>query len=61
MFLAPNNRTLKTMNAARAATDADGRFKFDAPDMTYRELDGLPARSRACWLQQPQGTHRTGS
>ena len=27
----------------RALTDADGRFSFDAPDMTFRNLDGLPA------------------
>jgi hypothetical protein len=25
-------------------SDRDGRFQFDAPDMTYPELDGLPAR-----------------
>ena len=28
-----------------AETDSVGRFAFEAPDMTYTELDGLPARS----------------
>jgi hypothetical protein len=32
---------------ARAKTDAEGRYSFDAPDMMYIELDGLPAR-RSC-------------
>ena len=28
---------------ARARTDAEGRFEFYAPDMTYADLDGLPS------------------
>jgi hypothetical protein len=44
VYLAPNEPTLKTLGPVRAETDAEGRFEFDAPDMTYAELDGLPAR-----------------
>jgi beta-lactamase regulating signal transducer with metallopeptidase domain len=33
--------------AIRTGTDADGRFAFDAPDMTITDLDGLPTR-REC-------------
>ncbi len=34
----------KGAGPVRTKTDADGRFEFDASDMTYTELDGLPAR-----------------
>jgi hypothetical protein len=33
--------------AVRAETKAEGIFEFDAPDMTYNAIDGLPRR-RAC-------------
>lgn len=32
--------------AVRAETGADGRFEFDASDMTLTDLDGLPTRRR---------------
>jgi beta-lactamase regulating signal transducer with metallopeptidase domain len=39
----------------RAETDADGRFEFDAPDMTYTELDGLPARREGLLIVAKDG------
>jgi beta-lactamase regulating signal transducer with metallopeptidase domain len=44
VFIVPINGGNKEAGPVRARTDADGRFAFDAPDMTYTELDGLPAR-----------------
>jgi RNA polymerase sigma factor (sigma-70 family) len=43
IFLAPVKDPPDKL-AVRAKTDAAGRFEFDAPDMTYTEFDGLPAR-----------------
>jgi hypothetical protein len=44
IFIAPDDKTLKAIGPVRAVTDADGRFSFDAPDMTFQNLDGLPSR-----------------
>jgi protocatechuate 3,4-dioxygenase beta subunit len=53
----------------RVTTDADGRYAFDAPDMTYTELDGLPARREGLVIVSKEGHapdwfhtwgHRTG-
>jgi len=44
LFLVPNNPIPEARGPVRARTGADGRFAFDAPDMTYTEVDGLPAR-----------------
>ena len=44
IFIVPDEAKLKAIGPVRALTDADGRFSFDAPDMTFRSLDGLPAR-----------------
>jgi RNA polymerase sigma factor (sigma-70 family) len=44
VFLVPYYGEKKEAGPVRATTDADGRFEFDAPDMTYTEFDGLPAR-----------------
>ena len=38
---------IKGPGPVRAKTDAQGRFEFDAPDMTTTDLDGLPTR-RGC-------------
>ena len=42
VMIDPNGRTLTEIGPVRDVTDADGRFAFDAPDMTYNDLDGLP-------------------
>jgi beta-lactamase regulating signal transducer with metallopeptidase domain len=39
----------------RAETDADGRFDFDAPDMTYTESDGLPERREGLLIVTKDG------
>jgi beta-lactamase regulating signal transducer with metallopeptidase domain len=39
----------------RAETDADGRFEFDAPDMTDTEIDGLPARREGLLIVTKDG------
>jgi RNA polymerase sigma factor (sigma-70 family) len=44
VFIVPYHGTSKDAGPVRATTDADGGFAFDAPDMTYTEFDGLPAR-----------------
>jgi len=44
LFIAPDNPAVNEAGPVRAMSDAGGRFEFDAPDMTYTELDGLPAR-----------------
>jgi RNA polymerase sigma factor (sigma-70 family) len=44
VFIVPYYGEKKEAGPVRATTDADGRFAFDAPDMTYTSQDGLPAR-----------------
>ena len=44
-----------TLGPVRAKTDADGRFEFDAPDMTYTEIDGLPARREGLLIATKDG------
>jgi beta-lactamase regulating signal transducer with metallopeptidase domain len=39
----------------RAETGADGHFEFDAPDMTYSEFDGLPARREGLLIVTADG------
>ncbi|HET6881089.1 MAG TPA: carboxypeptidase-like regulatory domain-containing protein [Pirellulales bacterium] len=53
IFVVPLDRQFNTETTAiddaarvRAETDADGRFEFDAPDMTYTDIDGLAARRK---------------
>jgi hypothetical protein len=41
--------------AARAVTDDSGRFRFSAADMTYAELDGLPARRAGLLVAEAEG------
>jgi hypothetical protein len=44
VFIVPYYGTSKKAGPVRAWTGADGRFAFDAPDLTYTELDGLVSR-----------------
>src|SRR5262249_44421598 len=55
IFIAPDRENLKSLGAVRAETDADGRFAFVAPDMTYTELDGLPARRPGLLVATAEG------
>jgi beta-lactamase regulating signal transducer with metallopeptidase domain len=45
----------KGIGPVRAETSADGRFEFDAPDMTYAEFDGLPARLEGLLIVTAEG------
>jgi hypothetical protein len=45
VFVVPVEPALPAASGpVRAMSGADGQFEFDAPDMTFTELDGLPAR-----------------
>jgi RNA polymerase sigma factor (sigma-70 family) len=55
VYVVPFNGANKDAGPVRATTDADGRFAFDAPDMTYTEFDGLPARREAVVIATKDG------
>ncbi len=55
IYIARDDPKLKEIGPVRARTDADGRFAFDAPDMTYSELDGLPARRQGLLIAAADG------
>ena len=44
IFVVPTVPMPDNPGPVRAVTGADGRFEFDAPDMSFTEIDGLPAR-----------------
>jgi hypothetical protein len=44
VYITPIKSHVSQAGSVRAETGADGRFDFDAPDMTFIDLDGLPAR-----------------
>jgi beta-lactamase regulating signal transducer with metallopeptidase domain len=46
VFLVPAQGASKEAGKVRATTGADGRFSFDAPDMTFTNYDGLPGRRK---------------
>lgn len=51
----PLNGANKEAGPVRAKTDADGRFEFDAADMTYTAVDGLPARRQGLVIVTADG------
>lgn len=57
LFVVPvsNWKATKEAGPVRAMTDADGRFEFDAPDMTYTNLDSLPARRKGLLMATAEG------
>ncbi|HJZ90560.1 MAG TPA: hypothetical protein VKE40_06775, partial [Gemmataceae bacterium] len=55
VFIVPSRGANKEAGPVRTRTDADGRFEFDAPDMTYTELDGLPARREGLLIATKDG------
>jgi beta-lactamase regulating signal transducer with metallopeptidase domain len=55
VYLVPAQSANKDAGPVRAKTGADGRFAFDAPDMTYTEVDGLPARREGLLMVTAQG------
>jgi beta-lactamase regulating signal transducer with metallopeptidase domain len=55
VFIVPAHGANKEAGPVRARTGADGRFAFDAPDMTYTEVDGLPARQEGLLMVTAEG------
>jgi hypothetical protein len=55
IYIGRDEPKLKEIGPVRAQTDADGRFAFDAPDMTYTELDSLPARRQGVLVATADG------
>ena len=55
VFIVPVHSASKEVGPVRTKTDADGRFEFDAPDMTYTEFDGLPARREGILIVTADG------
>lgn len=55
VFIVPFHGDNKEAGPIRARTDADGRFAFDAADMTYTALDNLPARREGLVIAAADG------
>jgi hypothetical protein len=55
VYIIPYYSRSNTPGPVRAETDAQGRFEFDAPDMTYTGLDGLPARRTGLLIATADG------
>jgi beta-lactamase regulating signal transducer with metallopeptidase domain len=55
IFIVPDDGKIGAIGPVRAVTDADGRFTFEAPDMTFRNLDGLPARRQGLLFATHEG------
>jgi len=51
----PVNAAIKNSGLVRAETDADGRFEFDAADMTYTDAEGQPARRKGLLSAKAEG------
>ncbi len=73
LFITQNDASPRETGPVRASSSADGRFEFDAADMTYVGIDGLATRCRALliatadqycpgWVAtwgEPRGAHVT--
>ena len=55
VFVVPWTENLKTIGAVRAETDAEGRFEFDAPDMTYTNAEGRLLRRQGVLIATADG------
>jgi hypothetical protein len=55
LFVVPHDPVPAKAGPVRAVSGADGRFEFDALDMTYTELDGLPARLQGMLIATADG------
>jgi RNA polymerase sigma factor (sigma-70 family) len=55
LFIVPSSSAATTPGPVRARSGADGRFEFDAPDMTYTSLDGLPRRRPGLLIASADG------
>ena len=54
VYIVPVQATDK-VGPVRARTDAEGRFAFDAPEMTYPAFDGLPRRREGLLVVTKEG------
>ena len=55
LFIAAYEPLPTKAGPVRAKSGADGRFEFDAPDMTYSDLDGLPSRRQGLLIATADG------
>jgi RNA polymerase sigma factor (sigma-70 family) len=55
VFIIPYYAEKKEAGPVRATTDAEGRFSFDAPDLTYLAQDGLAARREGILIVTKEG------
>ncbi|HEY2252083.1 MAG TPA: carboxypeptidase-like regulatory domain-containing protein, partial [Planctomycetaceae bacterium] len=55
IFVTPAESLVPGSGPIRAETDAEGRFEFDAPDMTFTELDSLPGRREGLLIATAEG------
>jgi hypothetical protein len=55
LFVVPSESMPSKPGPVRASTGADGRFAFDAPDMTFTEIDGLPGRQECLLIATADG------
>jgi RNA polymerase sigma factor (sigma-70 family) len=55
LYLVPRQREPKRPTEVRGLTDAAGRFRFEARDMTHPEFDGLPSRIEGLLIAEADG------
>ncbi len=55
IYLSVTTQEPKSNQAIRARTDAEGRFAFEASDMTFLDTDGLPARKAGLLVAIAEG------
>src|SRR5688572_6607840 len=55
IYLSPTESGPMGEKALRAKTDAEGRFAFEAPDLTFLDTDGLPSRKEGLLVAMAEG------
>ncbi|MCG8651739.1 MAG: M56 family metallopeptidase [Pirellulales bacterium] len=55
VYVVSNQGDANHLGSVRATTDQEGRFEFDAADMTYPGYDGLPRRYEGLVLAKAKG------
>ena len=55
VFITQNEASPRQTGPVRASTSADGRFEFDAADLTYSGIDGLPTRRKGLLIATADG------
>ncbi len=55
IYVVPDRPGVKEPGPVRAETGADGRFAFEAADMTFTDIDGLPSRRQSVLIAKADG------